>query len=194
MIEPSIPRTPLVKRARTDARTHAASRDDGQRALHRRVCSLQLGFAGDVDSIAIGSWQWSCKESCTKATECSLARGMAESHRASSLVIVMSPCCSDPCPLKDNGFCEVDTSCTSGDILPCCTAGDYTDCKTVVPVLGGTLPDAIGRLTCRLYITIMYTACRRAAWLPEPAPLTVLAAGTSRTRAWWAPCPPASPA
>ena len=66
-----------------------------------------IALAGDVDSVSIGAWQWSCAIDCA-GTTCTLRPGTGE-------------------------------------------------------VVSGTLPDAIGRLSCRSKVTAMYGAARRSS-------------------------------
>ena len=40
---------------------------------------LWFGLAGEVNAIAVGSWQWSCTANCAGAT-CLLGPGAADSH------------------------------------------------------------------------------------------------------------------
>ena len=43
------------------------------------VCFASVWLAGDVNAIAVGSWQWSCTANCTGAT-CQLGPGAADSN------------------------------------------------------------------------------------------------------------------
>jgi hypothetical protein len=102
------------------------------------------GFAGEVNVIAVGSWQWSCTANCAGAT-CLLGPGAADSHSgARDRARATFWCAADPCPYAGNSACDVPRY---------CAAGDYIDCCTVGPVVSGTLPDAIGSLACRSKIT-----------------------------------------
>jgi hypothetical protein len=53
-------------------------------------------------------------------------------------------CAADPCVSASDGDCDVPRY---------CAAGDYIDCGASGPVVNGTLPDAMGSLTCRSKIT-----------------------------------------
>ncbi len=82
--------------------------------------------ASNVDSIAVGSWEWSCAVDCANTT------------------CMLGP---DPCEYANDGECDVPVH---------CDAGDHSDCGEVAPVVAGTLPDAIGRLSCRSKIEKVY--------------------------------------
>jgi hypothetical protein len=91
------------------------------------------GLAGEVSSIAVGPWRWSCTASCAGST-CTLSAGTTDPI-ARTLVRVTMGCSSDPC------------------YLPLSTLR----CDQFVPVLNGTLPASIGNLACRSKITSMYS-------------------------------------
>ncbi len=76
-------------------------------------------------------------------------------------VIVTSCCAADPCPYANDGQCDVPRF---------CSAGDYLDCRTVGPVVSGTLPDTIGSLACRSKITSVCARqpARRCSRHPTP--------------------------
>ena len=63
---------------------------------------------------------------------------------------------ADPCIHQNDGVCQGPPD---GNV---CSAGDYDDCGTAWPVINGTLPDAIGSLTCRSKITDVYSRPLRA--------------------------------
>ena len=94
--------------------------------------------ASNVDSIAVGPWEWSCAVDCANTT------------------CVLGP---DPCAYANDGAC---------DVPEYCDAGDHADCGGVAPVVAGTLPDAIGRLSCRSKIEKVYV------YSPGCAPLGTL--------------------
>ena len=89
--------------------------------------------ASIVDSIAVGSWEWSCAVDCANTT------------------CILGPL-ADPCEFANDGECDVPAY---------CDAGDHADCGGVAPVINGTLPDAIGSLPCRSKIEKM-CACSPA--------------------------------
>ncbi len=64
---------------------------------------------------------------------------------------------ADPCQYANTGKCDVPLY---------CAAGDYLDCRTVGPVVSGTLPDAIGSLACRSKITRLCARPPSAALVP----------------------------
>jgi hypothetical protein len=56
-------------------------------------------------------------------------------------------CSADPCKFVNDGTC---------DVPRLCATGDYIDCGSVGPVVNGTLPNAIGSLTCTSKIIAVY--------------------------------------
>ncbi len=72
-------------------------------------------------------------------------------------VYVTSWCAAEPCQSASDGECDVPRY---------CAAGDYIDCGRAGPVIGGTLPEAIGSLACRSKIT---SVCARPPLSPSHA-------------------------
>ncbi len=102
-------------------------------------------LAGEVSSIAVGPWQWSCTANCAGST-CSLSAGTA-GPIARTLVRVTVECSADPCLLRGS---------------------DPLRCSEMASVLNGTLPASIGNLACRSKITSMCTLLFK-----EPAAVVV---------------------
>jgi hypothetical protein len=98
-------------------------------------------FAGEVSSIAVGPWQWSCTANCAGNT-CTLTAGTADPI-ARTLLRVQVECSADPCHLLN-------------------LLHTTFDCREMMPVLNGTLPASIGNLACRSKITVMYTRLKKA--------------------------------
>ncbi len=106
---------------------------------------MRIRLGGWVCRALVGVAKWACSQRTAQVAhvEPSSPVDAAAVRRILRLMMFFA----DPCPYALDGICDNPQTCPTGD---------YVDCGVVMPTVNGTLPDAIGSLSCASSIDRVY--------------------------------------